>query len=242
MQKHILLVEDDDVIRENYSELLTDEGFDVAAFADRQSAMHYAQTRLPDLALLDISLRGERDAGFQLCADLRRLSPRLPIIFLTSHDTELDKISGIRLGADDYLTKDISVDYLVIRIEALLRRFEDLTSDNSTTATDTAQTAHEVSQEVTQGLLRINEERQALYWRQEKVELTLSQFWITKALATNPGQAKSPEQLMRAANLYVEPNTITAHIKSIRERFRAIDPDFSCIKTERGIGYRWVDA
>lgn len=228
MHKNMLLVEDDDVIRDNYTELLADEGFNVTAFADRQSAMNYAQNSPPDLALLDISLNGERDAGFQLCSDLRRLAPRLPIIFLTSHDSELDKISGIRLGADEYLTKDISVDYLVIRIEALLRRFEALTGG--------------VQANALSNTLQIDDSAQALYWQQQKVELSLIQFWLVKTLAAQPGQAKTPEQLMRAANLHVEPNTICAHIKTIRERFRAIDPDFNCIKTERGMGYRWVEA
>ena len=229
MQKHMLFVEDDAVVRDNYAELLTDEGFNVIAFADRQSALQHASKTLPDLALLDISLRGERDGGFHLCADLRRLSPQLPIIFLTSHDSARDKISGIRLVADDYLTKDISVDYLVIRIEALLKRFETLTK----TAAGSKQSAEEV--------LRIDEEQQALYWRQRKVELTLAQFWITKTLALNPGQAKNAGQLMRAANILVEPNTIAAHIKSIRARFRAIDPTFNCIRTERSMGYRWMN-
>ena len=227
MERHMLFVEDDEVIRDNYTELLTDEGYKVAAFADRRTAMQYAEKTLPDLALLDISLGNERDGGFQLCADLRRLSPLLPIVFLSSHDSELDKISGIRLGADEYLTKNVSMDYLVIRIEALLRRFEALAEYRSDLV------------KPLQDLLRIDEDQQVLYWRQQKVDLSLIQFWIAKTLANQPGQAKSPEQLMRAANLYVEPNTITAHIKTIRERFRAIDPDFNCIKTERGIGYRW---
>lgn len=233
MQKHMLFVEDDAVIRDNYTELLSDEGFKVAAFADRHSAMQYAEESLPDLALLDISLHGERDAGYQMCSDLRRLSPRLPIIFLSSHDSELDKISGIRLGADDYLTKDISVDYLVIRIEALLRRFEALT------ANDPQHDAIDSQQK--RGCLLIDEAAQAIFWQQEKVELTLTQFWIAKTLAANPGQVRSTSQLMRAASIVVEPNTISAHIKTIRERFRTIDPDFNGIKTERGCGYRWVD-
>ena len=233
MQKHMLFVEDDAIIRANYTDLLTDEGFDVAAFADRQAAMDYAQETMPDLALLDISLSGERDAGYQLCADLRRLSPQLPIIFLSSHDSELDKISGIRLGADDYLTKDISVDYLIIRIEALLRRFEALTGPESISPDHRTRPQSSA--------LRIDDAVQALYWQQRKVELTLTQYWIVKTLADQPGQAKNAEQLMHAAHLCVEPNTISAHLKTIRERFRAIDPDFNCIKTERGIGYRWVE-
>jgi len=223
MQKHMMFVKGDPDLRANYTELFTDEGFQVAAFADRPSALRHAQQRLPDLALLDISLQGERDGGFQLCADLRSMAPQLPIVFLTAQASEADKISGIRLGADDYLTRDVSVDFLMVRIEALLRRFQTLTASIGSEQDD----------------LRIDEELQTLYWQQRKVDLSLVQFWIVKALANQPGQPKNPGQLMRAANLYVEPNTIAAHIKTIRKRFRAIDPTFNCIRTERGIGYRW---
>lgn len=234
MQKNTLLVDDDEVMRSNYTELLSGQGFRVAAFGDFQSAMHYAHNTQPDLALLDTSLRGDRDTGLQLCADLRRLAPRLPIIFLTDHDSEQEKISGMRAGADDYLAKNTSTEYLIIRIEALLRRFEALTKKHHGPAP--GETAL-----LQRGDLRIDQHRQIIHWRRHKVELTLAQFWIVNALAANPGQEKTLGQLMRAANLYVEPNTVAAHIRNIRQCFRIIDPDFNCIKTERGIGYRWMD-
>lgn len=104
MSIKIALVEDDEIIRDNYSEILADEGFDVIAFSNRQAAMQYFQTSLPDVAILDVGLQEERDGGFKLCSDLRRIAPKLPIIFLTSRDEEIDKISGLRLGADDYIT------------------------------------------------------------------------------------------------------------------------------------------
>ena len=232
MQKQMLFVEDDDVIRENYTELLADEGFEVSSFADRHSAINHARNSLPDIALLDISLCGERDAGFQMCSDLRQLSPQLPILFLTSHDSEMDKISGMRLGADDYLTKDVSVDYLIIRIEAILRRFETLTANGKQLLCEN---------KCSQSDLFIDDNIQAHYWRQQKVDLTLTQFHIIKALASQPGQVKSLGQLMRSADMYVEPNTITAHIKTIRHQFKVIDSEFDCIKTERGRGYRWLE-
>ena len=117
MRIKIALVEDDEIIRDNYAEILADEGFEVAVFGNRQDAMAYFQTVLPDITLLDVGLQEERDGGFRLCADLRRLAPKLPIIFLTSRDEEIDRISGLRLGADDYITKDASVNFLMVRLK-----------------------------------------------------------------------------------------------------------------------------
>lgn len=108
MSTQVALVEDNDLIRENYTEIFTEEGFDVVALSDRHEAMNYFQHSLPDVAVLDIGLNEERDGGFQLCTDLRQLAPQLPIIFLTSRDEEFDRISGLRVGADDYVTKDKS--------------------------------------------------------------------------------------------------------------------------------------
>ena len=234
MLKEIVLVEDDDVIRENYAELLSDEGFKVKTYRNREDAMAYFSQKLPDIVILDISLEEEREGGFQLCMHLRNLSPALPILFLTSHGSEIDKISGFRLGADDYLTKDISIDYLVVRIEALLRRYETL--KNQTTALDTNKTEGD-----TQNNLHIDLDRLLVFWNNQAVDLTLTQFWIVQELLAEPRQVKSSQQLMQAAKIYVEPNTITAHIKTIRSRFNAADPNFNCIKTERGTGSRWLD-
>ena len=234
MLKEIVLVEDDDVIRENYSELLSDEGFNVKAYRNREEAMAYFSQQLPDIAILDISLEEEREGGFQLCMYLRQLSPELPILFLTSHGSEVDKISGFRLGADDYLTKDISIEYLIVRIEALLRRYETLGNRNQQQVTIS-------DNEISQKSIQIDEDRLLVFWQNQAIDLTLTQFWIVQELLTEPRQVKSYQQLMKAAKIYVEPNTITAHIKTIRDRFKAIDETFNCIKTERGIGYRWLD-
>ena len=234
MLREIVLVEDDGVIRENYAELLSDEGFKVKAYRNREDAMACLKQGLPDIAILDISLDEEREGRFQLCMHLRQISPILPILFLTSHGSEIDKISGFRLGADDYLTKDISIEYLIVRIEALLRRYEILRNQNSVPATIKG---------INNGLdkLQIDQDRLLVYWNNQVVELILTQFWIVQELFAQPRQVKSYQQLMTVAKIYVEPNTITAHIKTIRSRFKAVDENFNCIKTERGIGYRWLD-
>ncbi|MGH8593244.1 MAG: response regulator transcription factor [Gammaproteobacteria bacterium] len=230
-----MLVEDDVVIRENYADILAEEGFEVTVFGNRRDAMAHFNEVSPDIALLDIGLEEEREGGFQLCGDLRHLCPTLPIIFLTSHSEEFDRISGLRLGADDYLTKDISIDYLVVRIEALLRRIESLANNSNNPSTQGS------AGNVVRGSLKIDESKLVAFWKDQPADLTLTQLWILKELASNSGQVKSYSKLMRAANLVVEPNTITAHIKTIRDRFKAIDDDFNCIKTERGLGYRWVE-
>jgi two-component system OmpR family response regulator len=234
MRKRVMLVEDDVVIRDNYADILTEEGFEVSVFGNRCDAMAHFNEVSPDIALLDIGLDEEREGGFQLCGDLRHLSPKLPIIFLTSRSEEFDRISGLRLGADDYLTKDISIDYLTVRIEALLRRIETLTKNSHPSAADSVEN-------VVRGSLLIDQSELVAFWKGQPVDLTLTQLWIIKELASDSGQVKSYSKLMRAANLVVEPNTITAHIKTIRDRFKAIDNNFNCIKTERGLGYRWVE-
>lgn len=235
MNKRIMFVEDDAVVRNNYAELLSDEGFDIEAFADQQSALDRANQELPDLALLDISLHHERDAGFQLCSDLRRLSKKLPILFFTSHDSEVDKISGIRLGADGYITKDVSIDYLVTRMEAMLRRCAELSTCDPYHCENSS-----ASEVLALGPLSIDMDRLAAHWRGEKVELSLIQMRIVYDLAVQPGRVRSYSQLMRAADIFVEPNTVTSHIRAVRGAFKAIDPEFGQIKSERGAGYRWV--
>jgi two-component system OmpR family response regulator len=122
MAKIVAIVEDDPAIRANYTDLLKKHGYQVSAFADRGSALAAFRSRLPDLALLDIGLPGEPDGGFALCRELRALSAALPIIFLTARDSDFDVISGLRMGADDYLTKDAGIPHLLARISALFRR------------------------------------------------------------------------------------------------------------------------
>lgn len=233
MGKRVMLVEDDVVIRDNYADILAEEGFEVHVFGNRRDAMAHFVKIPPDLALLDIGLEEEREGGFQLCADLRHLSPKLPIMFLTAHHEDFDRISALRLGADDYLTKDISLDYLVVRIEALLRRIDTLAANSYPPASEV--------EDLVRGSLQIDQSQLIAFWKGHPMDLTLTQLSIIKELACQPGQVKSYSKLMRAANLVVEPNTITAHIKTIRDRFRSVDNDFSCIKTERGTGYRWVE-
>lgn len=232
MVKRIALVEDDDVIRANYADLLQQAGFEVAAVADKSSAMAAFDRELPDIALIDISLGDEREAGFELCADLRRRSPFLPIVFLTSHDSDVDRISGMRLGADDYLTKDVSIEYLIVRIQALQRRLATVAA-----AVAAGQPGERLSPA---DALRLSDSESRAWWRGRPLELTLTQYWMLRELVRHAGDAVSHASLMRAAQIVVEQNTVTAHVKAIRDEFRRSDPAFDAIQTERGRGYRWI--
>lgn len=231
MAARIMFVEDDPVIRENYADALKGEGFIVETFVDRESATTRIKQQLPDLALLDISLGADREGGFRLCQEIRKLSETTPIVFLTSHEKDIDKISGMRLGADDYLVKNISLDFLVVKIDSLLKRLEAVGS----------KTVEEEKEVLRRGDLVADLDSAQVWWKDELIELSLTQFNILAELIVKPGQVKSASKLMSAANIVVETNTISAHIKSIRKQFKVIDPDFDCLRTEYGHGYRWVD-
>ena len=128
MGRKIAIVEDEEAIRENYAVAFRRQGYDVRTYADRPRALEAFEERLPDLAIVDVGLGDEVEGGFELCRLLRGISESLPIIFLTARDSDLDTISGLRLGADDYLSKTVSLPHLLARVAALLRRVDALKS------------------------------------------------------------------------------------------------------------------
>ncbi|HYC45426.1 MAG TPA: proteobacterial dedicated sortase system response regulator [Burkholderiales bacterium] len=227
MARRISIVEDDPQIRANYSDALTRHGYEVSAFSNRKDAEAAFDTRLPDLAIIDIGLGAELDGGFELCRRLRGASATLPIVFLTARDSDFDVVSGLRLGADDYLTKDVSLPHLLARIAALFRRVDALTA---APAADDA---------LARGALTLDLKRMTARWMSKPVELTVTEFWIVHSLARIPGHVKSREQLMRDANMVVDEGTITSHIKRIRKKLAAVDAQFDAIESVYGMGYRW---
>lgn len=224
----VVLVEDEAALRENYRFALEKAGYRVVDFSAADTALEACKKALPDLALIDIGLGNDSEAGFGLCQALRALSAQLPIMFLTARDSELDVISGLRLGADDYLTKDISLQQIITRVSTLLRRVDALSTPTQTAV-----------QQI--GDLTLDHERLLASWLASKVELTVTEFWLVACLAKHPGQVKSRQQLMDTANLVLDDQTITAHVKRIRKKFILVDADFSAIQTVYGLGYRWLD-
>ncbi|MCS6920448.1 MAG: response regulator transcription factor [Elioraea sp.] len=232
MPQTIALVDDDRNILTSLAMTLEAEGFQVRTYTDGESALHGLTTKPVDLAVLDIKM--PRMDGLELLQRLRKTSS-LPVILLTSKDEEVDELMGLRLGADDYITKPFSQRLVIERIRALLRRNELAKSEGS------GQPAGGV---MVRGSLALDENRHLCTWKGTPVQLTVTEFLLVKALAARPGIVKSRDQLIDAAygeNIYVDDRTIDSHIKRIRKKFRAVDPQFSQIETLYGIGSRYKE-
>lgn len=230
MKREIAIVEDEEALAANYRDALSRHGYSVRLYRNRPEALAAFQLKLPDLAIIDVGLEDEIEGGFDLCRELRSMAPNLPIIFLTARDSELDAISGLRLGADDYLTKDISQAHLLARIVALFRRI------------DALQQPDEGDEEIVRGPLRLSLDRMSAHWNEQPVDLTITEFWIVHALARRPGHVKNRQQLMDAANVVLDDSSITSHIKRIRRKFLQLDEGFNALQTAYGMGYRWSGA
>ena len=227
MSRTIAIVEDEPAIRANYVDALSRYGHRVVGFASRPEAQQAFALQLPDLVIIDVGLGDEPEGGFDLCRELRARSATLPLLFLTARDSDFDVISGLRLGADDYLTKDISLPQLTARVQALFRRTDALRSPQGR---DTV---------IALRGMKLELERMRVTWNGEEVPLTVTEFWMVHAMVRYPGHVKSRDQLMREAQVVVDDATITSHIKRIRRKFQALDPAFDEIDTVHGAGYRW---
>ncbi|MDA0680020.1 MAG: proteobacterial dedicated sortase system response regulator [Proteobacteria bacterium] len=228
MPRRIAIIEDEQAIRENYAAAFRREGYAVELFEARRPAMDSFEARLPDLVIIDINLKDDVEGGFELCRSLRSHSADLPIIFLTARDSEFDAVSGLRLGADDYLTKDISLPHLMARVAALFRRMDALLKPGGE------------NNNMKRGHLELDIDRMTVRWKNEPVGLTLTEFWMVHALARYPGHVKNRQQLMDAAQAVLDDNTITSHVKRIRRKFVALDAEFTAVETVYGMGYRWL--
>ncbi len=228
MKRKIAIIEDEPAIRANYCDALTKYGYEVVDFDNRIDALAHFENTLPDLVIIDVGLGDDIEGGFEICRQLRVKSPELPMIFLTARDSELDQILGLKLGADDYLTKDISLPHMMARIVALFRRVEAMQRNVKT---------HE--ELLTRGSLDVNVDRMIVTWKSYLIDLTVTEFWMLHALIKHPGHVKNRTQLMDAANTVLDDNTITSHIKRIRKKFTSIDSGFNNIQTAYGMGYRW---
>ncbi len=225
----IALVDDDRNILTSVSMTLEAEGFAVRTYTDGAEALRALTANPVDLAILDIKM--PRMDGMELLERLRRVSD-LPVIFLTSKDDEVDELMGLRMGADDYIKKPFSQRLLIERIRALLRR-EAARREGPTAAN---------GESIVRGELVLDQARHMCTWKGRPVALTVTEFLLLKALAQRPGHVKSRDQLMDAAygeHIYVDDRTIDSHIKRLRKKFKAIDPDFAQVETLYGVGYRY---
>lgn len=228
----VALVDDDRNILTSVSLALQAEGFLTRVYADGESALRALVDNPPDLAVLDIKM--PRMDGMELLRRLREKSD-LPVIFLTSKDTEIDEALGLAMGADDYIGKPFSQRLLIERIRAVLRRSAQRRlaargDDGAVPAT------------LVRGRLVMEPARHRVTWDGKEVALTVTEFLILDSLAQRPGYVKSREALIAVAypdDSFVDDRTIDSHIKRLRKKFRLVDPDFEAIETLYGVGYRY---
>nr|CAD6618894.1 DNA-binding response regulator [Pseudorhizobium flavum] len=236
----IALVDDDRNILTSVSIALEAEGYKVETYTDGASALDGLLARPPQLAIFDIKM--PRMDGMELLRRLRQKSD-IPVIFLTSKDEEIDELFGLKMGADDFITKPFSQRLLVERVKAILRRAsarETLGVVGSKAGTEAQQ-----ARTLERGQLLMDQERHTCTWKGEPVTLTVTEFLILHSLAQRPGVVKSRDALMDAAydeQVYVDDRTIDSHIKRLRKKFKMVDVDFDMIETLYGVGYRFREA
>ena len=225
----VAIVEDDAEQRGYYAEALRSNDYDVMEYEDREQAMQAFESALPDLAILDITLKSEVGGGYEICRYLKQRDASLPVIFLTSRGDELDKIYGLQLGAWDYQTKPVSLDYLLVRIESFFQiKKSAVDAENALRGRDNASAD-----------LKVNMKSMQCFWKDSEIKLTPTEFSILAAMIETD-EPVSIDQLIKATRQgVVEDNTINTHILHIRKKFKKIDTDFQCIKTRYGFGYQW---
>ena len=236
-QRTIAIVDDDRNILTTLSIALQAEGYATRVYSDGEAALAALQDNPPDLAVFDIKM--PRMDGMELLQKLRESSD-LPVIFLTSKDQEEDEEAGLAMGADDYIAKPFSQRLLLARIRAILRRAAPL-SDSEEGAAPVPGTPTQI---IARGRLAMDPARHQVTWDGNAVSLTVTEFLILEALAVRPGVIKSRNQLMDAAypdDVFVDDRTVDSHIKRLRRKFRAVDPQFGAIETLYGAGYSFTD-
>ena len=231
----IILVDDDANILASVRMALEGEGFGVRSFTDGEAALQALAQTPSDIGVFDIKM--PRMDGLELLRKLRQTS-QMPVVFLTSKADEIDEVFGLKMGADDYITKPFSQRLLIERIRAVLRRTKARAEPKSEKAQDDNGTI------LVRGSLRLDADRHDCLWRELAVSLTVTEFMILDALARRPGVVKSRDALMDAAyddQIYVDDRTIDSHIKRLRRKFRAADKQFDAIETLYGVGYKFKE-
>ncbi len=225
----ICLIDDDQNILASLSLALKSEKFEVATFSDGISGLEALNNEDFDIAILDIKM--PRIDGLEVLQRLR-VDSNIPVIFLTSKDDEIDQLLGLKMGADDYITKPFSQKLLIERVKTILRRSSVIKASDLSDK-DTL---------LKRGDLTLNIDRHECHWKNERIKLTVTEFLLLENLVNRPGYVKNRDQLMSAAysdDIYVDDRTIDSHIKRIRRKFKSIDKDFKSIETLYGVGYRF---
>ena len=237
MAERVLIVEDDLVLRETLSYNLIRQGYEVTTAADGKRGVELAQRTRPDLILLDIMLPGID--GFEVCRVLRQ-ETNAPIIMLTARDDEVDKIVGLEVGADDYLTKPFSMRELLARIKAQLRRVRLMRQAYAGEAPDAPVDASRRRMQF--GDLLIDAERREVTLRGNPLPLKPKEYELLSYLAEARGRALSRDQLLEAVwgwDYTGGSRTVDVHVRWLREKIEDDPGEPTRILTVRGVGYRF---
>lgn len=218
---HIAVVDDEEVLRDTLYRSLRAEGYQVSCYADGEAALTALKRSPPDLIVLDILM--PKMGGLTFCRRWRTKNRNNAILFLSSCQTEEIKLEGLLSGGDDYITKPFSMEELLVRITVALRRIEPQASLEA------------------DGLI-LREESWQAWLNGTAISFTVSEFRILSHLLSQPGRVFSREQLLTAAypeDAYISDRNADAHIRRIRNKLKAIDPQFSSLESVYGVGYRY---
>jgi len=226
----IAVVDDEKSIREIIRIALEKDGHCIDEYPDGLAAWQRFQKELPDIIILDITM--PRMDGLELCRKARSLpsGEKLPIIFLSSRDEEIDRVLGLESGGDDYVCKPFSLRELTARVHAALRRGK------------TSEKPIGSGQVLLRGNLIIDEERFCVFWKQTAIDVTVTELRILTSITSKPGVIKTRQQIMSAAfpeDNYPNDRAADSHIKRLRKKFTDADPSFAELESIYGLGYRW---
>ena len=234
MKNNVFLIDDDKNILTSVSMLLETEGYKVKTFTDGESGLEAILENNPDIAIVDIKM--PRLDCIELLKKLRKTSD-MPVIFLTSKDTEIDELLGLKVGADDYITKPFSQKILVERIRILIKRDELKNTKKKNKIDD--------KNSLKVGNILLDTEKYMCKWKNKSVNLTVTEFLLIKSLVTNIGAVKSRDQLIVAAfgeeKENIDDRAIDHHFKRIRKKFKNADNNFHSIITVYGGGYKFSE-
>ena len=225
----ILVVDDERVLLDTLRYNLAKAGHEVRVAADGEAALRMARQEPPDLIVLDIML--PKMDGFEVCRTLRQESPAMPILMLTARDEELDKVLGLELGADDYLTKPFSMRELLARVKALLRRVEALRASGQATA-----------KLLVEGCLKVDLTSHRALLGDKLLHLKPKEFDLLVFLMRHRGRAFTRDQLLERVWGYDyvgDTRTVDVHVRWLREKVEADPSRPELIETVRGVGYRF---
>ena len=228
MKKHILIVEDDAHIRLGLTESLRAEGYEVTDCSAGSEAMSLVRQRKPDLIVLDIMLPGK--SGYDLCREIRAAKNRVPILMLSAKGQEIDKVVGLELGADDYVTKPFSLRELIARVQALIRRSE-----------QTAEPADNIPAEIVFGNVRIDTAALRGIRAKTKFELTPRELKVIAVLFRERGKAVSRDHILNEVwgiEYYGTTRTLDQLIVKLRQKIEDEPSDPKHLLTVHGHGYR----